>query len=297
MKNNASHIIVFFFIFIAQTKQGTIHEYFTELFPRDVVPTEYTAYKLLKKNPVPANYLAIPWVTLINTRQLKKVTELNFKIPGGFTICQHIKYADIIPLLKEIGIDTLFTPHATKEEECLNGIHIVPFPHYPINGTAPAHKKSIFYSFVGASRTHHTRKQICQMSHPQNTSIIERNNWHFFTHKKETFTQEYKNVLAQSRFSLCPRGTGPSTIRFWESLQAGAIPILISDNTVLPKHIEWDFIIQVPESQVSNIPFILKSVPAEKEDYMRTKCLTYYKEYIAQENFITTIYLYYGDIQ
>jgi hypothetical protein len=41
--------------------------------------------------------------------------------------------------------------------------------------------------------------------------------------------EEFREVLARSVFSLWPSGSGPNTIRLWESLGAGAIPVVLSD--------------------------------------------------------------------
>ena len=49
----------------------------------------------------------------------------------------------------------------------------------------------------------------------------------------------YNKILLDSRYSLCPSGSGPNSIRFWESLGAGSIPILLADTLELPEHHLW----------------------------------------------------------
>jgi hypothetical protein len=44
----------------------------------------------------------------------------------------------------------------------------------------------------------------------------------------------YGRELATSRFVLCPRGVASNTIRFFESLMFGRIPVLVSDDAKLP---------------------------------------------------------------
>ena len=41
--------------------------------------------------------------------------------------------------------------------------------------------------------------------------------------------QRYIDRLRRSVFCLCPSGTGPNTIRLWEAIGSGAIPVIISD--------------------------------------------------------------------
>ncbi len=268
-----------------------MHEYHTNFFPVDIVDTEYTAYKRLKESPIEGvNYLAIPWAVLINRRQLNKVP--NIQIKGGFAICQHIRYKQILPLLREMGIDTLFTPHACKDEVYEN-IKILPFPFNAVNGKEPALQKDILYSFIGYT-THHTRRAIFNMPHLPNTIIKKRDHWNA---RKEQEKREYRNILARSRFSLCPRGTGPSTIRFWESLQAGAIPVLISNAMCLPKGIDWDTcIIRIAEKDVCFIKEIINNISLEQEQIMRENCLHAYTLF-SGTNFVKTIRDYYASMR
>ena len=267
-----------------------IHAYLTNLL-KDPIPTEYTAYNMLQQYPIKqeVNYLAVPWTTLINRRQLHKVPTI--KLNGGFTICQHIYYEQIIPILREIGIDVLFTPHV-PHNKTYDGIKVLPFPHYPVNGIGPAKEKNVIYSFIGFS-SHQVRTKIFSMRHPRDTIIKKRSRWHFGSRQKEREKKEYQSVLARSRFSLCPRGTGASTVRFWESLQAGAIPVVLSDVMSLPEGFDWDScVIRIDEKDVYKIPEIIVSILPEQERYMREQCYKVFEKF-CNNNFVYTIHKYY----
>ena len=272
------------------------HEFFTEYFKHELVPTEYTAYQLLIKYPIDAdiNYLAVPWSlcdsitnssglgTLVPRNKWKQLSKIRIK--GGFTICQHISYKNIIPILKEIGITTLFTPHAYGRDS----IEVLPFPHLAINGVDPA-SKNILYSFVGCSITHRTRRVICNMLQQPDVIIKCRGTWHYEIRDRADNTKEYINILSRSRFALCPRGTGAGIIRFWEALQAGAIPILISDDMQLPQKWDWgNTIIRVRESDAGKVDKIVRSVPIDREEILRNNCLSAFKEFSGL-NFVNTI--------
>src|SRR5437763_1885888 len=89
----------------------------------------------------------------------------------------------------------------------------------------------------------------------------------------------YKKLVL--KYYLCPRGVGPNTIRFWESLQAGAIPVLISDNMALPKGFNWDnCIIRIREKDILSINSILVSISPKKEEEMRENCLIAYELFL-----------------
>lgn len=270
--------------------------YRPDLFYTDPVITESKVYDLLVQSPLRknVNYVATPWACLINKKIPFKDVEKN-KLHGGFTVCQHVRYELILPYIKSIGLDTLFTPHVNKY---YFGLHVLPFPHYPVNGTDPAVDKDIWYSFIGISWTHHIRKTLFAMNHPSNTVIKKRDNWHFFAKEKqqEFAKKEYENVLARSRFSLCPRGVGASTIRFWESLQAGAIPVLLADDMQLPEGIDWqECIVFIAEKDVNKIESILKSISLEQEMHMRENCLKIFEVLCKRDNFVNTIRWYVED--
>lgn len=276
MKKN---IIIFFSFLIPSTLNSLIlHEYLVDLFQKEVVPLEYNIYKLLKNNLIEKdiNYLVMPWSVLINEKKLNLVPDI--KLDGGFTVCQHISYENIIPILKKIGINVLFTPHVNK---VYGDFTVLPLPHLAINGAKPSFKKNIYYSFIGAD-THISRKKIFQLRHPLNSVVIQRTEWHFYLKKKNLIKQEfekkqYQDVLSRSIFSLCPRGTGASTLRFWESLKAGAIPVLIADDMQLPKNFNWKrCIIQIPEKNVTDINKILSTINLKKQNELRKNCLQAY---------------------
>lgn len=264
-------------------------EHKVKLFEKEPIKTEEFAYRLLKKNPIGANvnYLAVPWSVLLNHGG-KRPRYHN--LDNGFTVCQHIRYVEIVPLLKRIGIDTLFTPHVHKK---FSGIRILPFPHISVNCGDPL-KKDIFYSFIGAP-THKTRNVLFNLkSKKKNVLIKKRSSWHF-EKVSEKYTKEYINILQRSRYSLCPRGTGASTIRFWESLRSGSIPVLISDAMKLPENFNWDnCIVRIKEKDTSNVENILLDINKDDEDEMRSKCLEAF-EMFSNKNFVSYIRHIYED--
>lgn len=293
---------IFFFInfFFCLNSNVKVFEFCTQLFEFELVKTEYLAWQILKRTNFEKNlnYVAIPWAALLNTQQLDLIP--NIQINNGVTVCQHIYYEKLIPILKKIGVKILFTPHVNKD---YSDIIVLPFPHYAVNGIESSLTKDILYSFVGFD-THWTRKEIFKLPRSENIFIKERKEWHFKTSlnpsvikRKKEEKKEYQDILSRSRFSLCPRGTGSSTLRFWESLQAGAIPILISDDMRLPSGIKWEnCVIKIKENKIKEINKVISHLSLEKEEFMRENCLKVYKEF-SGENFIQCILKYYNSIQ
>jgi hypothetical protein len=274
-----------------------IYNFFEELY--DKRRTEYIALKLLQKKPIKKNinFLAAPWHVLhVHNLHNKKpnFSDLqHLKLNGGFAVCAHDNYRDLIPLLKQIGINTLFAAGASKNNN--DNFNVICIPYYSMNGVKPAKNKDIYYSFLG-SLTHPIRKKIFELKHPKNTVVIRREQFHYnmpdkvLRAKRE---EEYRNILSRSRFSLCPRGASPGSIRFWESLEAGAIPILISDDYQLPKGFDWrKCIIKVAEKDITRISEILARVSPAQEAELRRNCLVAYKRF-SGKNFANIIRNYY----
>ena len=161
------------------------------------------------------------------------------------------------------------------------------------------------YSFMGGYQPKHYMSNIRanifkhgQKNKSNNVIFIKNTGeWHFnpivyrkqvtgvdLTNKEKKMqnikTSIYNNILLNSRFSLCPSGSGPNSIRFWESLACGSIPILLSDRLELPYHPLWkDAIVRCHERDLDNLDIILGEITAEQEDEMRQNCLTIYNDF------------------
>jgi hypothetical protein len=66
----------------------------------------------------------------------------------------------------------------------------------------------------------------------------------------------YRLLLKNSKFVLAPRGVASNSIRFFEALSFGRIPILLADNVKLPLESVIDygqFIVRVPEKHILRV--------------------------------------------
>ena len=62
---------------------------------------------------------------------------------------------------------------------------------------------------------------------------------------------EYAEALRLSRFFVCPRGNGVGSIRLFETMKAGRVPIIISNSYVLPAGVDWSSCsVQVAEKDI-----------------------------------------------
>lgn len=282
----------------------TIHTYFSAYFALDPAQLEINAYEILRKKDFhkKLHYLAIPWrglwrATRDNEGMLaEKLDFLRNQLKdvckeGGFTVVYNLNYnrEAILQLLADIGIECVFTPSATLAWEKHPKVKIVAMPHYAINGVDAVPVKDIWYTFIGQAACHPIRQGLVSMRHPESAVIKERPKWFY-----KPGLDEYKNVLARSRFSLCPRGLNAGSIRFWESLRAEAIPVLISDDAILPDGFDWSTCtMNVKESEIGQIAEILARVSASEEERMRDACRQAYRKFSA-DNLVSVVENYYN---
>lgn len=65
---------------------------------------------------------------------------------------------------------------------------------------------------------------------------------------------DFAALMKSSKFIVCPRGNGVGSIRLFETLKAGRVPVIIADRYVLPSGIDWDSCsIRIKETDVHSI--------------------------------------------
>ena len=216
--------------------------------------------------------------------------------------------------MSKVGVKTIYTPHKEINKNFVQvdetKIELLPCPLYAVNVediTRNIEFKDVdlinrdtkyLYSFKGAWEPHYIskiRQNIFNMNHQKDTVIENIGKWHFVkdvysniqsqsgkvdnSQDKQNRTSEYNNLLLDSRFSLCPSGAGPNSIRFWESLAVGCIPVLLADTLELPEHNDWDkAILRVSEHNVENLE-ILRDITDDEIKERRKKCIEIYNHF------------------
>tara|TARA_Y100000816_G_scaffold281100_1_gene255264 strand:- start:54 stop:1910 length:1857 start_codon:yes stop_codon:yes gene_type:complete len=259
-----------------------------KLFWQYPAKTEWAFYEQNKEN---INYIGIPWATIHDKRyNLQLIYKLLIPLLDEniyyYTCCQHIAYKKFIPLWKALNINIVYISHKQLGIDVIDDIKFLPIPLYAVNIETPEfnnsfnnidflnYDRTLLYNFIGGyqPRDYMTdiRKKIFNMKHQENTEIINTGIWHLndlVFSKSQNFngdinkpgdfdykTNYYNLILLKSKFTLCPSGSGPNSIRLWEALAVGSIPILLSDTLELPFHELWDeAIIRIPEKDVEKI--------------------------------------------
>lgn len=218
------------------------------------------------------------------------------------TVCQHVYWRDWLAEWQRLGITDLWLSHLPEggvKEATSMRLH--PWSLFAVNAEDPArsaglrtdieprHKRHLA-SFIGTHADHYltqVRAQLPALADPPRIVIEVTQGWHFerqvydeqiwgkpATERPEErqATQHYNEVLSESTFSLCPAGAGPNTLRLWESLAVGAVPVLLGPRPRMPLSegpdaIDWGaIVIQVQDGELAALPERLVRVPPQEVD-------------------------------
>jgi hypothetical protein len=228
------------------------------------------------------------------------------------TVCQHIEWFKLIEVWEQIGINHAHVSHLTNKFKNKN-IKFYPWTLIACNVENEASNKQLsilevdqkefLFSFVGSYIESH-RSDIRLRIKSLLSNLVEKNDFYFeltnkwfledivyeeqlksiflnesFYEKQEKNIIKYNEVLSKSIFSLCPEGTGPNTLRLWESMSVGAIPVLFENDWIPPcvEGYDWeDLVIVVSQKDFEKFPDTLRSFSKEKIHQMRNNCINAY---------------------
>jgi len=125
-----------------------------------------------------------------------------------------------------------------------------------------------FFATFKGSFTSEVRQALTDLHAPEQGVVV--------THKSVK-AYDYGELLLDTQFALCPRGNGLASYRLAEAALAGAIPVIIADDQVLPfeELLDWrSLAVVIPEARVRDIPDILRSIPAPTVRRMRCRLYT-----------------------
>jgi hypothetical protein len=123
----------------------------------------------------------------------------------------------------------------------------------------------LLFSFRGR-RAGTVRDDVLAMSHPR--AVIEDTSHHDFFGRKQSDLADarsrYREVLGRSKFVLCPHGAGTSSLRLFEALACGRVPVVLSDQWVPPNSIDWKSCsVRIPERQTNAVAGWLEALESD----------------------------------
>jgi hypothetical protein len=126
------------------------------------------------------------------------------------------------------------------------------------------------FSFMGAARNASVRENLSSLNHPRSIFQDTTADFDRVLHRKMDASERldyhwrYAELIRTSKFNLCPRGLSASSIRVFETMSMGRVPVVLSDGWIPPRGPSWEeFSIQVPEKDFARIPRLLEEREAE----------------------------------
>jgi hypothetical protein len=246
---------------------------------------DYFYNKFAKETPaVSREYIAISWTTLYCHNDRSRIQKFLDDLPRDkkyFTVSQH----DDAPY-ERLPPDTICFSAGGN----VKGNNIIPIPLVcsPIEREYQEEERPILASFVG-SMTHPIRAKMFEACRNEEGILMRIKGW---TPKVDDDEFSFFfDVTTHSKFCLCPRGYGLNSFRLYESMQLGAIPVIITDDLYLPwsDELNWsDFSVLISENDIKNIVSILKERESEMP-IIKDKIQQIYKKYFTMNGFYDRI--------
>lgn len=172
----------------------------------------------------------------------------------------HIRHGYAVPFLP--GVYASLRRRWYDPSRVRAGSYLRVFAHDFIEYDGGATGREFLYSFQGNVTTHPVRQEIMDLKHDRQYLQDTSSYWPYGDLDPKTQEQlesRYREVSLKSKFILCPRGRGTSSIRLFECLRMGRPPVIISDAWVAPEGPSWEeFSLRIPEAKVDRIPSILE---------------------------------------
>jgi hypothetical protein len=138
----------------------------------------------------------------------------------------------------------------------------------PLIQFEPDTNRDLLYSFMGDVQTAPVRKVLARMEHSCGHFVdasleSQAAMWDASAEHWAIFWKRYVDVCRRSKFILCPRGLAPSSIRLFETMCMGRVPVILADEWVRPEGPQWDaFSILISERDALSVPRFLEEKEA-----------------------------------
>ena len=136
--------------------------------------------------------------------------------------------------------------------------------------TPPDPDLPYLFSFMGSVRNAPIRRRLATLPHRrsffQNTAEDFDRILHQKMERRERldYDRRYAELTKASKFVLCPRGLSASSIRLFETMRMGRVPVILSDQWLAPVGPRWEeFAIRIAEKDFAKIPRLLEEREAD----------------------------------
>jgi hypothetical protein len=143
-----------------------------------------------------------------------------------------------------------------------------PWRHNAAVNLRPRSEAGILYGFSGSVSSGLRARMLAALARNAGADQLIRETgsmWdRMFSGGDDPAKTRYADDLARCQFILCPRGNGLSSIRIYEAMETGRVPVILSDRLALPECIDWSACaVQIAERDLDRIPQLLAERAAD----------------------------------
>ena len=227
------------------------------------IPLPWATY--VDKKQFPESYLLRVKSVISQYEDIAKTNGYSLKV---HSVCQHIHWVRMLEKAEWLGITDFYLSHKDSKSEAIQQeigttLNLHGWTLIAVNYEAPERsegmerkpmaERNLLASFIGAHMKHYrddSRIKLFEAAKAcgrDDVFVDLGNEWHFnkVVYEEQVLNREiaahhidehhertfrYNTILSDSKFSLCPEGAGPNTLRFWESIAVGSIPVIFSDD-------------------------------------------------------------------
>ena len=152
-------------------------------------------------------------------------------------------------------------------------------------------KKIYDFVFIGDMETGH-RKKLNQEELSLNSYLFRDTTfysiWPYDYPGRVSLIKEFLNEMSLSKFSFCPRGSGSSSYRLYESLEIGSVPIITGmKDYPFRDEVDWNTFSLMGES-TDELPSLIekaKSLTNKEYEVMRQNGIDFWEQYCRLYNY------------
>jgi hypothetical protein len=152
--------------------------------------------------------------------------------------------------------------------------------------------KDLLFFFAGRASHRVRRKLFARNFNRADVLVEDTSDYNHFAADTENGARagrHYWQMAARSKYALCPRGAGTSSMRIFEMMEAGIAPVIVADDWLPPVGPSWEeFALFVPEREISSI---YEKVKVHEGEYVPRGHLARraWEQYFSPENYWTFI--------
>jgi hypothetical protein len=169
-------------------------------------------------------------------------------------------------------------------------VHQLCYPNpCPSISELSATPKDLLFFFAGRA-SHRVRRQLfAQKFNPTNVLVEDTSVYNHFDgcepESRPLARRNYWQMASRSKYALCPRGAGTSSVRIFEMMQAGIAPVIVADDWLPPLGPSWEeCALFVPESDINSIYEKVKAHEGEYADRGRSARKAW-EQYFSPQNY------------